>query len=101
MRVDGKGGSTYQVADNNLAFSSSGKSGADDSSSGGGSSRLATGVLGSGGVLGDTSSRDSGLITTARTTGVVAASAGNLLEGLVKLGRHCVCLCLEREMCEL
>jgi hypothetical protein len=98
MRVDGEGGSTYQVADNNLAFSSSGKSGADNSSSGGGSSRLATGVLGSGGVLGNTSSRDSGLVTTTRTTGIVAASAGNLLEGLVKLGRHCVCLYLERDV---
>jgi hypothetical protein len=98
MRVDGEGGSTYQVANNNLAFSSSGKSGADNSSSGGGSSRLATGVLGSGGVLGNTSSRDSGLVTTTRTTGIVAASAGNLLEGLVKLGRHCVCLYLERDV---
>jgi hypothetical protein len=91
----GEGGSTYQVADNDLAFSSSGKSGADNRSGGGGSSGLATGVLGSGGVLGDTSSRDSGLVTTTRATGVVAASAGNLLEGLVKLGRHCVCVCLE------
>jgi hypothetical protein len=89
----GEGGSTYQVADNDLAFSSSGKSGADNCSGGGGSSRLASGVLRSGGVLGDTSSRDSGLVTTARATGVVAASAGNLLEGLVKLGRHCVCVC--------
>jgi hypothetical protein len=96
MHVDGNGGSSYQVADNNLAFSSSGKRGADDGSSGGGSLGLTTSVLGSGGVLGDTSSRNSGLVSTARTASVVAASAGDLLEGLVKLGRHCVCLFARR-----
>ena len=100
MHVDRGGGSTYQVADDNLAFSSSGKSGADNSCSGGsGSLGLTTSVLGSGRVLGDTSSRDSGLVTTTRTTSVVAAGAGNLLEGLVKLGRHCVFVC--EETCEL
>ena len=87
----------YQVADNNLAFSSSGKSGADNSSSsGGGSLGLTSSGLGSGGVLGDTSSGNSGLVATARTASVVATRAGNLLEGLVKLGRHCVCLFVER-----
>jgi len=97
MQVEGGNGSTYQVADNDLAFSSSGKSGADNSCSGGSRSLgLAASVLGSGRVLGDTSSGNSGLVTATRATSVVATRAGNLLEGLVKLGRHCVCLFAKR-----
>jgi len=62
MRVGGGGGSIYQVADNDLALSSSGKSGTSEGGSGVGSLGLTTSGLCRGGVLGDTSSRDSGLV---------------------------------------
>lgn len=98
MQFGGGCRSTYQVADNDLAFSSSGKSGTSEGGSGVVSLRLTTGGLCGSGVLGDTSGRDSGLVGAASATSVVAASAGNLFETLVKLGRHIVCV-FARKVC--
>lgn len=72
---------TYQVADENLAFSR----GRGCSCRRGGSLRRLSSLLD--GVLVDTTSRDTSLGRTL-AAGIGAAGSGNLIEALVELGRH-------------
>ena len=83
--------STYQVADNNLAFFSGGDGGHSSGDSGSLGLSLVVGLC-RGGVLGDSSGGNSGLGGATSATGIIAAAAGDLVEALVELGRHYDCL---------
>lgn len=87
---------TYQVADNDFAFSSGRQGRGCSCGSCGGSLGLTLGGLGGGSVFGNSSGGNSGLAAAASATGVVATRASNLLEALVKLGRRHVDVCLAK-----